>query len=76
MELIVLSISNILCFFIGAKIGQKVVRNEKIEIPTPKVIIKEHKKMKEEQKEIDNFNKILQNINNYDGSDIGQVEVK
>lgn len=77
MELIVLSISNILCFFIGAKIGQKVVKNEKIELPTinPVKIAKEHKESKETAKIKETELAILKNIDNYDGTGLGQEDI-
>lgn len=66
----------IVCFFIGAKVGQKVSKGEDIKIPNPAEIIdgvKERKEYREErienQKE---FNTNLDNINNYDGTGLGQ----
>lgn len=66
-----------LAFFLGAKIGQTVAQNKTIEIPNlnPVKKVQEIKKTKEEQKELDRMNKILQNIENYDGTDSGQQEV-
>lgn len=75
MELIIISISNILCFFIGAKIGQKIVRNETIEIPSPRKAIESHRQAKQEKKEKDIENLILANIDAYDGTEIGQRDI-
>ena len=68
---------NIVCFFVGAKIGQKVVRGEDINLPTlnPIEIIKERKDKKEAEWEQERINTILQNIEAYDGTANGQKEV-
>ena len=68
---------NIVCFFIGAKIGQKVVKGEEIKapeitIPTPIRDYQKKKQAEEEQKKIDT---ILQNIETYNGTSAGQKEV-
>ena len=66
----------IVCFFIGAKVGQKVSKGEDIKIPNPVEIIdnvKERKEYREEQIENQKeFNTNLDNINNYDGTELGQ----
>lgn len=61
----------ILCFLIGARTGQKVVKGETVEIPTPKspvTMIKEYQQSKEEQKAEEEFKHNLDVINNYDGN--------
>ena len=67
-----------LAFFLGAKVGQMIVQNKTIEIPNlnPVKKIREVKKTKEEQREIEKINKIIQNIESYDGTEIGQQEVE
>jgi hypothetical protein len=64
-------------FLLGAKVGQKVANNEPITIPTlnPVKMVKNYKLTKKQQEEIDELNKLMQNIDNYDGSEIGQQEV-
>ena len=54
-----------------------IVQNKTIEIPNLNPIKKmqEIKKTKEEQKEIEKMNKIIQNVEAYDGTEIGQQEV-
>ena len=72
------STANLLCFFLGTKIVQKVIRNENLEIPrieSPVKKIEEHKEKKELEKEIEKNNIILENIDNYDGTPIGQKEL-
>lgn len=57
----------LLAFLIGARVGQKTVRNEEIQIPTPRKIykeIKDEKKAEEIQSELE---KDLKAINDYQG---------
>lgn len=68
---------NIVCFFIGAKIGQKVVKGEEIKapeiaIPTP---IQDYRKKKQAEAEQNKMDTIMQNVDNYDGTGNGQKEV-
>lgn len=73
-----LSLSNIACFFIGAKVGQKVVKGETLEAPTipnPIKAIEEYKESKEIKKNQEKLNTMLENINNYDGTDLGQKDI-
>lgn len=69
---------NIACFFIGAKIGQKIVKGEEIKapeitIPTP---IRDYRKKKQAEYEQDRIDTILQNIESYDGTSVGQKDVR
>lgn len=83
METIILVISigimNILCFFIGAKVGQKVVKGEDIKLPNPIKAIEETKEtweFKKEQEEENERLKIqLENIDNYNGTPSGQKDI-
>lgn len=83
METIILltsiGIMNILCFFIGAKVGQKVVKGEDIKLPDPIKAIEETKdtwEFKKEQEEENERLKIqLENINNYNGTPLGQKDI-
>lgn len=72
-----ISILNIVCFFIGAKVGQKVNKGEDIKLPNinPVKAIEEHRETKEYKEEQERFNTMLDNINNYDGTGIGQKEI-
>jgi hypothetical protein len=68
---------NIICFFIGAKIGQKVVKGEEIKapeitIPTP---IRDYQKKKQAEAEQEKIDTIMQNIERYDGTSMGQKDV-
>lgn len=75
--IVVISILNIVCFFVGAKIGQKVANNEPIKLPNmnPVKVIEEYKEAKENKEEQERFNTMLDNINNYDGTSLGQKNI-
>ncbi len=69
-----------LCFILGAKVGQKVVRGEEVETPkisalNPLKMYEEHKEKEEVKKEREKINTILRNIERYDGTDSGQEDV-
>lgn len=68
---------NIACFFIGAKVGQKVSKGEPIELPKvdPMKPYRERKERKEAEREQDRYNTIMQNIDNYNGTSDGQKDV-
>ena len=75
--LAIASLTNIACFVIGAKVGQKVVRGESIEMPNinPYKAIKEHKAQKEAEAEKNRVDTIMQNIDSYNGTGYGQKDV-
>ncbi len=75
--IIITGLLNLFSFVIGAKIGQKVVNNEKIKLPefNPIKVIEKHKEQKEVKKEQKRINTILENINNYDGTSNKQKKV-
>lgn len=67
----------VLCFFTGAKVGQKVVRGETIESPvkSPIEAYREAKSNFEYRREQDRLQTISDNIDNYDGTGIGQKDI-
>lgn len=69
---------NVACFLIGAKIGQKVARDETIELPelNPMKLISDIQQRKEETKAQREYDTILENIEIYDGTPAGQKDVK
>ena len=80
MEVLLLAVvaaSNILCFLIGARVGQKVTKGEEIELPkvNPMEAIREHESRKEAERVKDKIDTILRNIDHYDGTDNGQEDV-
>lgn len=81
MEVLLLAVmaaSNILCFMVGAKVGQTVSKGEKIETPTvnPLKAYKEHQERREAEKEQDKLETIMQNLEAYNGTSDGQKDVR
>lgn len=82
METIVLVVlmggMNLLAFLIGAKTAQKVDKGEEIELPTlnPMQVYREHREQSEANKEQERLNIMMENINNYDGTGVGQKDIK
>lgn len=70
--ILIIEIFNILIFYIGAKTAQQIQNNEIIHLPNPIRKIEEYKE-KNEDKKINEIN--MENINNYDGSPIGQKDI-
>lgn len=70
-------VCNIVCFAIGAMVGQKVDKDEPIELPTvnPMEIVKEHRERREAEKQQEWRETVLKNIENYDGTGMGQQDV-
>ncbi len=77
--LIILTVGalNAVCFLIGAKVGQKVSKDEPIEIPSfnPLKAYREAQDRREAEREQDKLDTILQNIEAYDGTGARQKDV-
>ena len=73
-EVIIVSILNIVCFLIGAIVGQKSSKGEPIKI-SPITKVKEIKDNKETKKEQEIYRIINENIDNYDGTGLGQQDI-
>ena len=67
----------ILCFLVGAKVGQTVSKGEEVKVPelNPITAIQERNARKQVEKAQNRLDTILQNIDSYDGTGIGQKEV-
>ena len=67
----------IVCFFIGAKVGQNVSKGETVELPSvnPLKAIREHQNKKMAEQEQSKIETIMQNIEKYDGTSRGQEDV-
>ena len=71
----------IVCFFVGAKVGQTVSRGETLEVPelNPVKVIRESREHRKEERERrleqNRMDVILQNIESYDGTGLGQKDV-
>lgn len=68
---------NLLAFLIGARTAQKADRGEEIKLPSinPMEVYKEHREQSEANKEQERLNTMLENINNYDGTGLGQKDI-
>lgn len=68
---------NVVCFLIGVKVGQKVVKGEEVELPylNPMKAYREAQDRKQAEKEADRLDTILHNIEAYDGTSVGQKDV-
>jgi hypothetical protein len=75
--LLVMGATNILCFMVGARVGQKVTKGEEVKLPSvnPMEAIREHQEKKEAQREQDRMDTILRNIESYDGTNAHQEDV-
>ena len=78
--LIILAVGalNIVCFFVGAKVGQTVNKGEPLEVPglNPIQAIREARERKEARREQSKFDTIMQNVEAYDGTGAGQKDVE
>ena len=81
MDILLIAVAgtlNIVCFFIGAKVGQTVTKGKEIEIPkisSPVTAYKNHLALKEAEEEKNRLDIILRNIERYDGTGNGQEDV-
>ena len=76
--LAVMAVSNILCFIIGAKVGQAVAKGEEVKIvpyANPLEAYRTNRNKKEAEMEQDKLATIMRNIEGYDGTGRGQEDV-
>lgn len=76
--LLVWSVSMIclLAFSIGFKTGKgEQIENKEIILPNPIKTYREHKEKQEVKKEQERIDAIMQNIDNYDGTANGQIDI-
>lgn len=77
-EVLILEFFNLFCLIVGVSIGQKTSKNKEIKINPISAIKQEVKETKEEkkqelkQRQIDTM---LKNIDNYDGTGLGQRDI-
>ena len=75
-EIITIGLLCIISFTIGARIGQKVQKGEEIKIvQSPVKVLDELRDNFETRKEIEKNKIIAENIDNYDGTSIGQKDL-
>lgn len=72
---VILTASNMLCFLIGARTGQKVSKGEDIKLPNPKEVFEEKQEKKEALRKQEEFDAIMRNLDNYNGTPFGQEDV-
>lgn len=74
---IVISITNILCFIIGAKIGQTVYQGKDIRFPNLNIteIKRRNREKKHAVERLEVADRILSNIEKYDGTSRGQEDI-
>lgn len=67
----------IVCFLIGAKVGQKVAKGEDITLPNldPMEAVKAKQDKKQAQMAQDRIDTIMHNVERYDGTGRGQEDV-
>ena len=75
--LLIMSAANIICFALGAKVGQTVSKGETIEMPSinPLEAYRKHEAKKVAQREQEKIDAIMRNIESYDGTERGQEDV-
>ncbi len=73
-----ISVLNLACFYFGALIGQKVIKNETLnpKIKSLKETLDDHKAQKEYQTQVDKYKIIESNIDAYDGTPNNQQKVE
>ena len=80
MEVLLLAVMgavNLLCFVVGAKVGMAVKKDEEIKLPSmnPVEAVREYKDKRADREEQARIDKIMQNIERYNGTPNGQVDV-
>ena len=73
--LAVMGAVNVLCFMIGAKVGQTVSKGEKVELPNPAKAVREHKARQEAERVKSEYDTLMSNIDNYNGTSHNQKDV-
>ena len=73
-NILIVSGLNVVCFLIGAMVGQRVFERKPI-IMNPVKEIKEYREEKEHDKEEEKFRTIAENIDAYNGTSIGQKKI-
>ena len=80
MEILLLltcGVINIACFLIGASVGQTVSKGEVIKMPSvdPLKSKEERESRKEAEREAERLEAIWRNVENYNGTELGQEDV-
>ena len=75
--ILTVGILNVGCFYFGVKTAQKVNKGEEVSLPSvnPVKAYREAQDRKQAEREQNKIDIILQNIENYDGTSLGQRDV-
>jgi hypothetical protein len=75
--MLVMGAVNVLCFVVGAKVGQAVSKGETVKMPSvnPLQAVREHNEKKQAEMDQDKLDTIIRNIECYDGTGRGQEDV-
>lgn len=77
--LVLVGIQNLICMIIGMKVGLALNKGESFSFPNPIKEYADHQTKKQARKEAeaerDKIETILRNIENYDGTGFGQMDV-
>lgn len=79
ITLIVFGIFIIVAFTLGIVLGQKLNKGEEIKVNPVEIVqekVEEYKEKKESKINQEELETMLKNIDNYDGSSIGQLEIR
>ena len=69
------TVGHIFCLIIGVNIGQNIVQGKEVSIPNPVTAIKEYQEEKEQKEDEKRVRVMLENIENYNGTELGQRDV-
>lgn len=77
MLIVAISTLNMACFFVGAKVGQKVDKGEPIKMPNLNPVEHYHRSQekKEQSKAAKRREAVLRNIERYNGTPYGQEDI-
>ena len=75
--LMICTLLNTVCFYIGAKVGQKAFKGERIELTSvnPMKAYRQAQNKKQAESEAEKLDKLMHNIEVYDGTSMGQKDV-
>ena len=77
--LIVFGVFILVAFTLGIVLGQKLNKGEEIKVNPVEIVqekVEEYKEKKESKISQEELDTMLKNIDNYDGSSIGQLEIR
>lgn len=77
LMILAISAMNVCCFALGAKVGQTVIQNREIELPSvdPFKAYNKHQEKAKMDAQKSKIEAIMRNIDNYDGTAFGQEDI-